>query len=177
MKTKRSSFLLLDANVIIWLFKHGLWDTIVDLCDLHVGRTVIAEAKFFEKDDGAQVTIDLTKYVSTGKISMFEVTSDEVSKFLTGFDISYVERLDPGETEALARLQSMPADTRICSSDRIVFRTLALLRKDAQGISLEELFDSLGRSRNIRWPHNKKFRESASEEGKLDLVQNRGLKI
>ena len=45
---KRWSFLLLDANVIIALFKQGIWDRVVAECDLHISETVLGEAHFFE---------------------------------------------------------------------------------------------------------------------------------
>jgi hypothetical protein len=37
--TKRLSFLLLDANIIIELWRLGLWNRLVELCDIHVGQT------------------------------------------------------------------------------------------------------------------------------------------
>ena len=43
---KRLSFLLLDANVIIRLFKLGLWNQVVAQCDLHLARSVMGEAHF-----------------------------------------------------------------------------------------------------------------------------------
>ena len=43
--TKRLSFLLLDANIIIELWRLGLWSKLVELCDIHVGKTVVGEAK------------------------------------------------------------------------------------------------------------------------------------
>jgi hypothetical protein len=108
VKTKRSSFLLLDANVIIWLFEQGIWNAVVELCDLHVGRTVIREAAYYERPDGARITIDLGPDISSGRISVFDVDYGDISTFLAQFDVSYLQRLDPGETEALVKLQSMP---------------------------------------------------------------------
>jgi hypothetical protein len=35
---KRLSFLLLDANVVIALFKLGIWEKVVAVCDLHRAR-------------------------------------------------------------------------------------------------------------------------------------------
>jgi hypothetical protein len=44
--TKRLSFLLLDANIIIELWRLGLWCRLVELCDIHVGKTVVGEADY-----------------------------------------------------------------------------------------------------------------------------------
>ena len=51
---KRLSFLLLDANVVIYLFEHRLWERLVETCDVHLARTVIDEAHFYEDDDGVR---------------------------------------------------------------------------------------------------------------------------
>lgn len=176
MSTKRFSFLLLDANVVIELFGCGLWDVVVAACDIHVGRTVIRESAFFETDDGRREQIDLGPYVKDGRIKTFDVDTADIDAFIDRFDVSYVEKLDPGETEALAKLGSMPQETKICSADKIVFKVLACLGKDDQGISLEEVLSGIGRGRKLSWPHTKKFRESCCSEGHVDAIQNRGLK-
>jgi hypothetical protein len=38
---KRLSFLLLDANIVIHLFKLGIWERLIELCDIHLARTVM----------------------------------------------------------------------------------------------------------------------------------------
>jgi hypothetical protein len=60
--TKRLSFLLLDANVVIYLFKLGIWDKLVAACDLHLARTVVQESHFYEDDHGQRHDFDLTPY-------------------------------------------------------------------------------------------------------------------
>jgi hypothetical protein len=38
---KKFSFLLLDANIVIELFRLGLWEKITDICDIHIAETVV----------------------------------------------------------------------------------------------------------------------------------------
>jgi hypothetical protein len=47
-----SSFLLLDANVVIYLFKCGVWTKLVQSVRIQVARTVMNEAHFYETDSG-----------------------------------------------------------------------------------------------------------------------------
>ncbi len=37
---KKFRLLLLDANIVIELFGQGIWDRVIDLCDIHLARTV-----------------------------------------------------------------------------------------------------------------------------------------
>ena len=176
MPTRRLSFLLLDANIIIKLCELRLWDKIVRSCDIHVGKTVIREARFFEDEDGNRVDIDLTSDIDAIRITLFEVDLAETTKFRNRFDQPYLEKLDPGETEALVRLQSLPKDSQLCSADAIVFKVLAGLGRDDQGLSLEELLNKVGMSRKLEWAFCRKFREKYSKDGHVEAIQGRGLK-
>jgi hypothetical protein len=84
---KRWSFLLLDANVVIVLFKLGIWDRLVAACDLHVSETVIGEAHFFEDDTGQRHDFDLGGYVTKGSIKSFNVPPADVKAFIDSFDL------------------------------------------------------------------------------------------
>jgi hypothetical protein len=117
MTMKRLSFLLLDANVVIYLFEHGLWERLIASCDVHLARTVIDEAHFYEDDDGRRHDFDVNEWEKD--ITIFDVTVADVEAFCNRFDASYMEKLDPGEAESLAWLVSLAQDARICSSDAI----------------------------------------------------------
>ena len=54
---KRWSFLLLDANVVIVLFKWGIWDRLLAACDLQVAETVMGEAHFLRMTRGTVTTL------------------------------------------------------------------------------------------------------------------------
>lgn len=173
---KRLSFLLLDANVVIHLFKCGLWEQLVVACDLHLARTVVQEAHFYEDDQGQRHDFDLGPYERAGSITVFEVPLSDVTKFRSSFDAGYFEKLDAGEAESLARLLGGPEDMRICSADAIVFRVLGNLDKREQGLSLEEVLKQVGLSRTLPWPLTKRFRERWTKQGFEEQLHGLGSK-
>src|SRR5262245_36869980 len=102
--TKRLSFLLLDANVVIHLFKLGIWERLIAECDIHLARTVVGEAHFYVDDEGQRHDFDLTIYEANGSVTVFDVPLADVQAFRKSFDPTYFERLDDGEAESLAHL-------------------------------------------------------------------------
>ena len=64
---KRWSSLLLDANVIIELFKQGIWDRVVAECDIYAAETVVGEAHFFEDDAGVRHDFDLGAWLKAAE--------------------------------------------------------------------------------------------------------------
>jgi hypothetical protein len=173
---KRLSFLLLDANIIIELWRLGLWSKLVELCDIHVGKTVVGEADFFLDTSGNRVAIDLSADISSQRIQVFQVEFHELDKFRSQYDPSYLARLDPGETEALVKLLSLPSDWRLCSADGIVFKVLANVQRGEQGISLEEVLGRVGMSRRLSKQYTKEFRTEKTKLGTIDSIQDRGRK-
>lgn len=173
MRMKRLRFLLLDANVVIYLFEHRLWERLVDTCDIHLARTVIEEAHFYEDDDGVRHDFDVKEWKKD--ITIFDVPLSDVEAFCNRFDASYMEKLDPGEAESLAWLVSSTEDTRICSSDAIVFRVLGNLDRSEQGLSLEEVLRAAGLGRPLSWQFGKKFRDKWTAEGVKESLYGSGL--
>jgi hypothetical protein len=57
-----------------------------------------------------------------------------------------------------------------------VFRVLALLDRSAQGVSLQELLDSLGLSRALEYQYTKSFRDDQRARGFEDKLSGMGLK-
>jgi hypothetical protein len=174
LATKRLSFLLLDANIIIELWRLGLWQRVVELCDIHVGRTVVDEADFFIDESGTRQPIDLTNDIENQRIHLFQVELAEVDRFRADYDPSYFARLDPGETEALVRLLNLPSDWRLCSADGIVFKILANIRRSEQGMALEEVLDQIGLTRRLGRQYTKAFRNALTKQGAIDAIQDRG---
>lgn len=95
-----------------------------------------------ETDLGERVDFDLGEFERNGAIEVVEVALPALKTFLSQFDASYAEKLDPGEAESLAYLLAANADTHICSADGIVFRVLGNLDRGQQGLSLEEVLQS-----------------------------------
>ena len=102
---KKFSLLLLDANVVIHLFKVGIWEAVIAQCDVYLSRTVAEqEAHFYETDEGERHDFDLAPYVSDSRITIFDVGTSDLRAFKDGFGPAYFEKLDPGEAESLAFL-------------------------------------------------------------------------
>jgi len=169
-----SSCLLLDANIVIYLFKCGAWQPLVARTKLQLARTVVAEARFYLDDSGARVEIDLDSYVKSGAIEIVDVALAELREFFALFEPSYAEKLDAGEAESLAYLLAAPLEMRICSADAIVFRVLGNLDRGEQGASLEEVLKDAGLARKLPTQFGRKFRMDYNARGVAERLQGRG---
>jgi hypothetical protein len=168
--------LILDANVVIHLHEFGIWARLIAACDVHLPRTVVGEADFYEID-GERKYIDLDDDIAQGRIQVFDVELEKIKSFRDQFDSLYVGGLDPGETEALAFLSSSTEPFLISSGDAIVYRVLGRLGRGEQGISLEEILKKVGLQRKeLPWPCSKSFREKYTKEGQVDAIQDTGMK-
>jgi hypothetical protein len=96
---------------------------------------------------------------------VFETTIPEIRQFSARFDPLYIEKLDPGEAAALAYLFDQNLDWMICSSDAIVYRILGNFKRGSQGISLEEVLNTIGLGRDLKHLFTKKFREEWTRRG------------
>lgn len=171
---KRLSFLLLDANVVIALFKLGIWEKVVAACDLHLAETVVHESHFYEDDAGARHDFDLSPFIADGRIRQFAVQVDAVKRFVDGFGADYMEKLDAGEAESLAHLEKASDEHRICSADAIVFRVLGNLDRGDQGVSLQEVLEKLGLGRKLPTQFTKTMRDRWTAQGVAERLQGRG---
>lgn len=170
---KKFKLLLLDANVVIELWRLSLWEKVVDQCDVHLARTVVGEARFFEDDDGRH-EIDLTADEAARRITVFELHPSEIRDFLSKFDPLYIQRLDPGEAESLGFLFRQSDECHICSADAIVFRVLGNFNRSGQGVSLEEILEKIGLGRKLRKQFTRSFRESSTQKGFSDGLGDLG---
>lgn len=174
---KKLRFLLLDANVVIQLFELGLWERIVQSCEILLARTVAErEASFFFDADGHQQLINLTDDISANRITVVEMPLSSIKLFMARFDRLYLERLDPGETESLAYLDSSADECLICSSDAIVFRVLAQLSLVERGLSLEEILKTIGLGRSLPSQFTKQFRDQWTKRGQQEKIQGIGVR-
>lgn len=169
--------LILDANVVIFLHERGIWQALISQCEVSLPRTVVVEAAFFDDDNGMRHYIDLDDDISAGKLSVFDVPLPTLQKFQHRFDSLYISQIDPGELEALAYLDDSTENFLISSGDAIVYRVLGRLGKGEHGISLEEVLSKIGLQQSkIGWQFTKRFREKYTQDGFMDLVQNRGFR-
>lgn len=173
---KRLSLLLLDANVVIYLFELGIWEKVVSLCDIHLARTVIDEARFYEDDQGVTHPFDLSGHVDSKAIAAFDVLPSQMDAFFDKFDPVYLEKLDAGEAESLAYLLTASDEMLICSADAIVFCVLGNLDRSAQGISLDEVLQRIGQGRRLRSWFGKPFRDKWTAKGVEERLRGFGTK-
>ncbi len=162
---KKFKLLLLDANVVIEVFRHGLWDKIIAKCDLYLARTAVDEAHFFLDANGDQQPIDLTPHINANVITVFELKPSDLSDLRAQFDPSYFEKLDPGETESMAYLLRLGEQSQICSADKIVYRVLGRMGRSEQGVSLEEVLSQAGLSRKLGREFCREYREQWTRKG------------
>jgi hypothetical protein len=169
-------WLILDANVVIHLHEFGIWSKLVTLCDVHLPRTVVCEADFYEAE-GVKKYIELEDDIDQQRVHVFDVPVAEIKKFREQFDSFYIDGLDPGESEALAYLCQQAEKFLVSSGDAIVYRVLGRLNRRDQGVSLEEILQKVGlKQKQLPWSCSKAFREKYTKEGEIHAIQGMGLK-
>ena len=172
---KKFRLLLLDANVVIELFKLGIWEKLIDVCDIHLSKIIVEqEAHFYLDDDKERQNFDLKPYVESGQVTAFEVPISQITSFCSHFDPTYFERLDPGEAESLAYLVNSKETCLISSADSIVFRVLGNLGLGEQGISLQEILQKIGLEQKVKYQFSSDFRKKETARGFKDGMYGRG---
>lgn len=169
--------LILDANVVIYLHEHELWQAVLERCEVHLSGIVIDdEVRFYPGTEYDEV-IDLSPDVDAGRIQRFDVPVSEVKVFRDQFDPVYRGDLDPGEEESLAHMLHAAKDFLISSGDAIVYRILGNVNRGDAGISLEEVLQKVGLSRgNLPWQYTKAFQERYTRVGQQEAIQGLGRK-
>jgi hypothetical protein len=174
---KKLSLLLLDACVIIELCKVGLWDRVLEQCEILLARTVFDESAFYRDANGVQVLLSLEEDERAGRIRIVEVPPAEVMAFKKRFQQQFAGEIHAGELESLAYIFSQrEANHRICSSDKAVFRVLGCLGKREQGISLEEVLKRCGLGRKLHPSFGEEYREHWTDHGWTEGFQGKALK-
>jgi hypothetical protein len=174
---KEFPFLLLDAGPIIKLFELGIWDKFIQKCDVTISRTVAEDEVVFagKEYDKEYIDFGLKTWEGKGLIKIFEAEPSDVKVFYETHSLKGKYRIDPGEEEALTFLYKHSKDWKLCSADGPVFSVLGFLAKTEQGISLEEVLQAVGLSRELEWRYTKRFREKYTRMGQVDSIQDRGL--
>lgn len=173
---KKFRLLLLDANIVIEISRHGLWDQIIARCEIHLARTVVEEAHFFLDANGNQQPIDLTPHINAQAITVFDLAPSDLAGLRAKFDPVYFEKLDPGETESLAYLLKQANECQICSADKIVYRVLGNLHRADQGVSLEEVLNQIGLGRKLGREFSRDYREQWTQKGFQEGLGGMGMR-
>ena len=158
------NLLLVDANIVIYLFEIGLWEEVLAQCDVHLSETILREALFYTNDDGDQLATNIESYRARMTVHP-DVQVSEMQRFLGSLGGSLLERMDAGEAEILCILSRSLEPYTICSADAAVFRYLGAARQSAQGVSLEEVLTGIGRARQVSPQYRKRFKDEYCRRG------------
>lgn len=174
---KKFRLLLLDANVVIVLCKLGLWDLVLEKCEVLLARTVLEdEAVFFEDKYGDRKYLDFSEDVRTNRLTVIEASPSQVRAFLNRFKPYYLGEIDPGEAESLTHLVNANEEHRICSADKIVFRVLGCLGLGEQSVSLEVLIKQIGLSATLAEEFSESYKIKWTKIGQQEGIQGRALR-
>ena len=78
MNTK-PRFFLLDAGPVIELHRLGLWDQVVDRCELLVPSVVAhRESQYWVREDGSRASINLVEDAEAGRLRLLDCGQDEL---------------------------------------------------------------------------------------------------
>jgi hypothetical protein len=174
MQRQKLNLLLLDADVIIFAHELGIWERLVEMCQISITETIIDEANMWFDENDEQHAIDLLPLIEAGKVQSVSVSLTQLRNFRNRFNSVYLEGMHAGETEPLALLDSSKENWKFCSGDAISFKVLGCLGKGNQGISLEELMRTCGLSISPKQElanHTRAYRESCTQRGERDEFQ------
>jgi hypothetical protein len=131
-----SRLVLLDADVVIELFRLGTWDRLVGAVRVTLAATVVAEADhYYDLDTGAKKVIDLRAYVGDGRITVEDGDVMEMARIRNA--CSRCLELHVGELESMAIITKR--DCHFCTADGAAAKAMVLMDLGGLAISLEEL--------------------------------------
>jgi hypothetical protein len=174
MSQNRSKYqpIIIDTGIVIALFKFGLWSEVLKKCECVLTDVVVAEAQYYEDDDGKQHRIDLKPWLEKGNPKVVNVSPKQVVEFVNKFDRTYYERFDKGELATLTHFYESQEQCLIVSTDSIVYKTVGRLSMGNRGISLEELLNNIGLTKHLDWPFTEKYRRHYTNLGIQDFIRN-----
>lgn len=174
----RSRQLLPDASVIIAAYELDVWNALLQETDVAV-TSIIAhdEAQFFDsKIDAVPASINLTALINQGVIPEISASVSDIERVRTVFDKELNLDLHDGEVEAIAIIYADESDSFLfCTSDKIAIRVLAMLGLSDNGISFEEVLESIGLRKSLPPEYRKEYFERYIAEGQTDRIQGKGL--
>ena len=71
--------LLLDAGIVIELFRLDLWERVIEKYEITLSEIVAKEeVKFWEEDDGSLHSIDLDPFIQSGQVQCIAVPLQQI---------------------------------------------------------------------------------------------------
>lgn len=173
-----SLYVLLDTGVIIEAHTRGVWAQLINRVTFVVPSTVLEEANcYFDPETDELIPIHLADDVQQGRIIEISADAIQLARFLERFDRVFVERMDPGETEALALLaDGTLTEHRFCTGDGPAMRALSLLNMSDCGISFEQLLLQNGLQQRVAHAFTESFFKEQMVRGAQEKIQGIGLR-
>ncbi len=173
LSQSKSPLVILDTGIVIKAFEFDVWPQLIARYRIVIPKTVLKEAKGYPiAGQNFLNPIDLFQWIKSGEINVVSIDVLDVINFVKNFDRTYLDKMDPGELEALAYWHVNQASAQICSGDGIVYKAIGRLGKFDSGISLEELLSPLGLSKGLPQQFTQVFREEMTAKGTQDFIKN-----
>lgn len=145
------NLIILDANVIIELFRQDIFAAVVDRCSIKLPTTIKNECKFYEDQSGKEIQIDWTQYLNSGKVEEISADDLEYGKLARLFKEDFYRGIDAGGLEALAIINASDDEYLFfCSGDLPSLKAMGVLGKGNQAVSLEKLLKNIGIQKNLK---------------------------
>ena len=175
--TTKPRCVLLDANVVIESHELEVWDQLKSRCRLTLPATVSRREVLYCFLGGCKVEIHLQEQIRSREIDELEATAEEVSILFGIFESWFLETLDPGETEALALLQTgRLSEVIFCTSDAPAIKALAMMGMSHMGVSFETRLARSGLTKSLKKQFLETFFKGCIRQGSLNLVTRNGLR-
>jgi hypothetical protein len=175
--TTKPKCVLLDANVVIVSHELGIWEQLKTGYRITLPAIVRRDEVLYYYREGHITAIDLEIQISNKEIDELEASGNEIQDLLNIFEPWFVETLDPGETEALALLNSRDLKNVVfCSSDAPAIKALAMIKKSSQGISYETMLTQIGLNKTLKKQYTENFFKDHTKQGAENFVTRNGLK-
>lgn len=173
MKTTVLRCLLLDADVIIYLFEIGLWSAFTNRFDVYVSSTVIHEVTHYQDNFGTRIPIDL----EDEDIRILSMDAEKSHRVVySKIDRNSGPDLHMGEIESIALLmEEENEDLTLCTGDAGAIIAVCLLGAKERIISLEEILTQGGMKKKIRRQFKKQWMKHWKKRGEVNLIQGVGL--
>ena len=174
-----AKYILFDANIIIELYKLGVWEALISKVEVIVPSTVARDEALFHSADegGIPSPINLSDLLNSGKIKEAIATAEEMAALDNVFDRVFIRGLDPGEAEAIALLHAGSiGDPKFCTADKAAIQALAMINRRELGISMEQILKESGLQKNIGIQFKTEFLKRWLDKGSQNLITGFGLK-
>ena len=179
MRTTRPRCLLVDANIVIETHKLKVWEPLCHSYEVAAPSIVIRdEARIYFKERHYQgFPILLQQQVKEGSIKEWEISKEEKTKLLANFDaITRLTKLDPGEIEALACLNTRrEQDVAFSTADKAAIQALAMLDMTNLGLSLEAALKAIGLNKTLTHEYRDDYFQKHLKIGFENRLTGKGL--